>query len=254
MWIHDREVGRVLIVDDEPAARDGYAYPVEELGLEPGKVQGPVGAPESFIARVTPSDVVVCDYRLKKHDYAACNGDVLVAECYKAGIPAVLCTTFTDAGFTIRRYCLRFIPVVLNTNSPEPETLIEAWKKCLTEMRGIFHPARKPWRTLVEVEEVDSDRGFFYVVVPAWDAHKKVRIDNDGMPDEILKRLQPGRRFHAEVNTGAESHEDLFFVSWESDDHLEKETPQTFADLLLAIPQDDEEFECLRLQPRPFDF
>ncbi len=91
-------------------------------------------------------------------------------------------------------------------------------------------------------------------MVSSWDVHKKIRIDNDGVPGEILKRLQPGRRFHAEVNTGAESHEDLFFVSWEPDDHLEKENPQTFADLLLAISQDDEEFERLRLQPRPVDF
>ena len=234
MWIHDREVGRVLIVDDEPAARNAYGYPVEELGLEPVKIQGPVGGPDSFLGRVEPSDAVVCDYRLKKHDYAACDGDVLVAECYKAGIPATLCTTYTDAGVTIRRDCLRYIPAFLKTNSSEPDALIGAWEKCLTEMSGIFLPSRRPWRSLVRVEEVDHERGCFYAVVSSWDVHKKIRIDNDGVPGEILKRLQPGRRFHAEVNTGAESHEDLFFVSWEPDDHLEKENPQTFADLLLA--------------------
>ena len=32
-----------------------------------------------------------------------------------------------------------------------------------------------------------------------------------------LKLVQPGMRFHAEVNTGAESHEDLFFDSWDSE-------------------------------------
>ena len=55
------------------------------------------------------------------------------------------------------------------------------------------------------------------MVVSSWDAHKKIRIDNDSIPEEILKLLQPNRRFHVRVNIGAESHEDLFFVSWESD-------------------------------------
>ena len=43
-----------------------------------------------------------------------------------------------------------------------------------------------------------------------------VRIDNDGIPEEILKLSQPGKRFHAEVNIGAKNQEDLFFVSWET--------------------------------------
>jgi len=35
--------------------------------------------------------------------------------------------------------------------------------------------------------------------------------------------------------------------------HLEKASAPTFADLLLAIPQDDGEFERLPLSPRPVD-
>ena len=35
---------------------------------------------------------------------------------------------------------------------------------------------------------------------------------------------------------------------------LEKATAPAFADLLLAIPQNDEEFERLRLAPRPVDW
>ena len=36
--------------------------------------------------------------------------------------------------------------------------------------------------------------------------------------------------------------------------HLEKVKAPTFADLLLAIPQDGEEFERFRLPSRPVDF
>lgn len=36
--------------------------------------------------------------------------------------------------------------------------------------------------------------------------------------------------------------------------HMEKAKAPTFADLLLAIPQDDGEFESLPLSSRPIDF
>ena len=159
MRIDGKEISRVLILDDDPAAREGYAYPVEELQLEAVKVPGPIDAPASFLGGVRASDVVVCDYHLRKHNYAACDGDIIVAECYKAGIPGMLCTTFTDVDATIRRDCLRYIPALLKTNSPEPRAFIEAWRSCLSEMQGMFRPTRKPWRTLVRIAEVDRDRG-----------------------------------------------------------------------------------------------
>ena len=36
--------------------------------------------------------------------------------------------------------------------------------------------------------------------------------------------------------------------------HMEKAAAPSFADLLLAIPQDDEEFDRLHLAARPMDF
>lgn len=216
--IHDREISRVLIVDDDPAARDGYGYPVEELGLEPVMVEGPVDNVQSFVTEAKQSaDAVVCDYHLKKHNYAACDGDILVAEFYKIGIPGMLCTTFTDVDVTIRRECLRYIPALLKKNSPDPKELEEAWEKSLREIDGTFHPTRRPWRTLVRVAEVDDEGGYFYAIVPAWDSQQKIRLYKDNLPDKIRNRVELGRRFHAQVNTGAESHEDLFFISWESE-------------------------------------
>lgn len=217
MTIAGREVDRVLIVDDEPEARGGYGYAVEDLDLEPVMVSGPVGNTESFVADARPTDAVICDYHLRQRSYAACDGDELVAACYKAGIPGILCTTFTDVGVTIRRDCLRYIPALLKTNSPDPEAFVDGLKHCIGEMKEVFRPARRPWRTLVRVAAVDEGGGFFYAVVPGWSPRKKIRLYNDGVPDEIQQLLKPGRRFHAEVNIGAGSGEDLFFVSWESD-------------------------------------
>ena len=247
MLIHGKEISRVLIVDDDPEARASYAYPVEDLELEAVVLEA-VGTPESFVASVKPSDAVVCDYHLKKHSYSPCNGDVLVAECYKAGVPGMLCTAYT--GVTIRRDYRRFIPALLKSDNLHADAFIAAWEQCLAEIDGIFDPTRRPWRTLVQLGEVDDDRECLYAVVSSWDLHRRIRIDKESVPETIRELLQPGkeRHFHAEVNIGAGSREDLYFVSWE----VEQKVP-TLADLLLAIPQDDKEFERLRLSSRPVD-
>ena len=217
MTIDSREVDRVLIVDDESDARDGYGYAVEDLGMEPVMVVEPVQSPESFVDLAGPTDAVICDYHLKQRRYAACNGDELVAACYREGVPGVLCTTFTDVGVTIRRDCLRYIPALLKTSSPDPEAFVGGLKQCIGEMKGTFRPARRPWRTLVRVAAVEEEAGYFHVVVPAWSPEKKIRLYNESVPSGIRGLLEPGRRFHAEVNIGAGGDEDLFFVAWESD-------------------------------------
>ena len=62
-----------------------------------------------------------------------------------------------------------------------------------------------------------------------------------GDPQRVTKRGKP-----AVVVLAVDEYERLR--------RLEKAMAPAFADLLLAIPQDDEEFERLRLAPRPVDF
>ncbi|MCY4428129.1 MAG: type II toxin-antitoxin system Phd/YefM family antitoxin [Halieaceae bacterium] len=59
-----------------------------------------------------------------------------------------------------------------------------------------------------------------------------------GNPQQVTRRGKP-----AVVVLAADEYERLR--------HLEKATAPTLADLLLAIPQDDEEFERLSLTVRP---
>ena len=217
MELHNRSISRALIIDDDPNARASYEYAIEELDdVQAHPVEGPLPDLRAFIAGLQASDVLLCDYHLRKRSgYAKCDGDQLIAECYKAKVPGVLCTTFTDT--VLRRDYLRYIPGLIKDSSPEPEDLTKAWGRCLSELDGYFEPWREPWRTLVRVDEVDYERKFIYVVVPPWRARQKVRIDMDSLPQEIRQLVAPDRRFHAMVNTGAESHEDLFFDKWETE-------------------------------------
>ena len=213
MQVQDRTITRALIVDDDPAARESYEYAIEELDLQPFQIEGPLDNVPGFIERIEPSDVLLCDYHLRKHSYARCDGDQLVAQCYKANVPSVLCTTFTDA--TLRRDYLRYIPALIKTGILEPNDLVSALNRCVSALNGDFEQSRRPWRTLVRVAEVHQERQIVYVIVPPWDVRRKIRIDMDSLPPNVRARAKPDQRFHAMVNTGAESYEELFFDSWE---------------------------------------
>lgn len=215
MRIEGRTITRAVIVDDDPEARGSYEYVLEDLELETQPFEGPVNSVAAFIKIIKPTDVLLCDYHLKKRSYAVCDGDELIAACYKERIPGVLCTTFPDAA--PRRDCLRYIPGVIKSGSLEPEDLVSSWKRCLRELDGSFEPSRRPWRTLVRVAEVDEERDYVYVIVPPWSVRDKIRIDGESLPSTIRDLVEPDRRFHAMVNTGASSHEDLFFEDWEAE-------------------------------------
>ena len=79
-----------------------------------------------------------------------------------------------------------------------------------------YHPARRPWRTLVRVDDVSQDGNYCHVVVPAWNPHQAIRLYFHDIPHDILPRLKTkGSRLHAKVNIGAVSFEDVYFDEWE---------------------------------------
>ncbi len=108
------------------------------------------------------------DYRLKPRNYSVLEGDQLVAECYSRNIPAVLCTAYQNADFMLDRSLGRRIPVLLRNTNPNPDDVEAAFKMCIAELQGQVASSRRPWRTLVRVNDVDPDRGDFYVVIPGW--------------------------------------------------------------------------------------
>lgn len=214
MTIQDRQIERALIVDDEPDARDAYEYLVEDMGIRPEKItDGLHGSLESFLTTIQSGDVVLCDFHLKKRNYAPCNGDQVIANCFREKVPGVLCTSVAEPW--IRRDLMRYIPGLIRTGSPQPADLRRALDRCLRELDGNFEPDRHPWRTLVRVDDIDQDQRCFYAVVPSWNASTKVRIYNHSLPEKVQKLIKPDRRFHALVNTGALSSGDLFFDDWE---------------------------------------
>ena len=215
--IEGREVERVLIVDDQPDARGAYGELVEDLDLVPVKVSGPVDE-DRILGLATEADVILCDYHLKRQEYAECDGDVLLARCVERGMAGVLCTGYSDFGLSIRRDCLRWIPSRVRSREVKPEAFLDGWAQCLREIGGSLHPARRPWRTLVRVVETDLERGYVSAIVPGWSVREAVQVQLESVPREFQGRLLPDARFFCQVNIGAESEDDLFFDGWEVGD------------------------------------
>ncbi|MBI3920225.1 MAG: hypothetical protein HY318_02310 [Armatimonadetes bacterium] len=215
-----RRINRVLVVDDEPGSRDGFSESIEDLGLDVVCEPGPMDDPDSFIASLCgKADAVLSDFRLRViGHYSNFDGDRLVATCYQHQIPALLCSSFTDASTVIDRSLMRFIPVFLPTTTPQPEDIEAGFIRCVEEFAGNLPPSRRPWRTLIHIHDVDdSMEGLFHVILPGWNVREKIPLWRDHLPANIQPLVQPGKWLHAQVNIGAEEYQDLYFDEWETE-------------------------------------
>ena len=216
--INGTTINRVVVVDDDQAARSAFDFTLEELGVQPVRQeQDLTGSPNDVLPLLRgKADALVSDYHLrKKGTYAHFEGDALVAAANAAHFPALLCTSYADALLTVRRNLRRHIPTLLTAEDYNPHSFKQGIKLCVEESKGIFDPTRKPWRSLVRVEDIERERGYFYVVVVGWGAEQKIPIALDEVPEGIRAQLKAGYRLHAKVNRGALRAEDLFFDEWE---------------------------------------
>lgn len=217
--ISGKSIERVSVIDDDRSVRDAYEYAIEELQLKAISEEGPIDNLEQFVQITSSkSDAAICDHHLKVKMYAKFNGAQLVSRWYQNKFPAVLCTRLEGAIHEIRKY-RRFIPVLLQPDELEPESMIKGFQRCIEEFGEKFQPSRRPWRTLVRIEEVDAEgvNKSFHIVVPGWNPNKFIQLQCKDVPKEVQSRIAVGARFHASVNIGATKIEDLYFEEWEVD-------------------------------------
>ncbi|MFY9820529.1 MAG: hypothetical protein WAM82_04055 [Thermoanaerobaculia bacterium] len=216
LQIANYEIRQVLVVEDNPSAREGYQDSLEdmEMDLKPVLEKGPLGNLEDYISdAIGRCDAAICDHHLKESGYAVFNGAKLVAEMNRRQRPAVLCTAWEEAGVDEIRLFRRYIPCLLKPGELDPETFRQALELCIGEFRGRFRPSRYPSRTLVRVEDVDRENA--YVVLPGWNPQEVIRLTREAISPDVRSYLKAGARFHARVNIGAERQDELYFEQWE---------------------------------------
>jgi hypothetical protein len=211
------QISTVQIVDDDRSARAAMVFTVNDADFEAVPEEGPLPRLAAFVKEVKlKADAIVCDHRMKGH-YAAFNGAEAVAKLYAVAFPAVLCTRWTKADIDAMRQYIRYIPALISSDEANPDSIAAGFLECIREFRNDPAPSRKPWRTLIRVESVESqlNPALFYVAIPGWDSKEIVRLPLDLIPAERRPDVQAGTRFFAKVNKGAERAETLFFSEFE---------------------------------------
>jgi hypothetical protein len=212
--IVDRIISRVHIIDDNEIFRGALEEAVQESELQPIQQQSKVESVDRFLMEVVGSeDAVVSDHQLKIKNYFPINGAEVVYKCYEHKIPSVLVTRYETHIDEIRRY-RKNIPVILNPEDFEPDTLIHSLEVCINEFNGNIRQARKGWRTLVRID--GADESHVYVIIPAWHTSEVISINKSDLPEDMRGIAVPEKRFHACINIGTESPNDLYFTNWES--------------------------------------
>ena len=216
-------IERVLIVDDDESVRNSYEDPIIDCDLEPYSESGPIASLNDYVGRVVSDGLqaAICDHHLKKRDYSVVNGAELTAEFYRNNFPALLCTRWGDAQPEEIRKHRRYIPVLLSPEELDPESIYRGLEMCVREFDGELPASRRPWRSLVRLEDFDPEAGpqqRVYVVVPSWNPHHVVTLFADTIPTDILGTLNAGtNRVFADVNVGAETESELYFVDWRNE-------------------------------------
>lgn len=212
------EIQRVKIVDDDKSARESMALCVEDAEFKPALVDGPIADLTLFVAStLEEADAIVCDHRLRRNIYANFDGAEAVASFYQANFPAVLCTAWSKADIDSMRIYRRFIPSLIPSDKLNPETIIRGFELCIGEFNNHFTTDRKPWRTLLRIEDVDLDSKpqMLYVILPGWNSKEIIRLPLDLIPKNFHANLKPGIRFHALANKGADNQDDLYFYNFD---------------------------------------
>jgi len=212
-----KQITRVKVVDDDARARAATALTVADANLEPIPVDGPLPPLDEFVRAVKgDSDAVVCDHKLKGM-YAGFNGAEAVAHLCIATLPAVLCTRWTTADMDAMRQYIPYIPFLISTDDIDPDALIYGFQVCIREFQGDPVPARRRWRTLINVESVNKETNpnLFFVSIPGWDSKEIIRLPLDLISEDQRVLIQEGFRFFAMVNKGTDRPETLFFSDFE---------------------------------------
>jgi CheY-like chemotaxis protein len=219
--IYDREISRILLVDDDPNIRSLYEFNLEDMNIDTEEIEV-VSSVAELLSSINKADGFVCDLNLNSRKYSPVNGDVIVSALYQQNSPAVLCSRDVDNVSSVRR--LRHsIPCVLDARELNSDNVRKAFEICIKEFSGEYSVFRKPWPTLIRFENIvlqTNDAVRVAIVIPGWDSQSLVEVDitkTDGtIYDDVMRAFAAGEvyRCKAVVNLEVETSRDLYIKDW----------------------------------------
>lgn len=210
------DIKSVMLIDDEPGARESLSYLVEDVALTAVEPDGRLGELDEFLQLPNTADAAISDYMLTPHGYAAFNGAALVSAWYQRNFPAVLSTRYDNAELLRIRPYRRWIPVLMAPNELNEDTLMRGFETSLLEIGGEFKPVRRPWRAQVHFAQNDEEyAGQFFVELPGWQRDEFIQIRLVDLPETLRGSVAEGFRCFAQANLGSEDANDLYLCDWE---------------------------------------
>lgn len=216
MILEGRLIQKIAVIDDDPTVRSSYVEALQDLDVEALEVDGLSGnASAAWDAVLKGCDAVLTDLVLKRSGYSPFNGGVIAVEGGRRNIPTILCTSYTDVNQELLRFERRHVAAILPQAQFELDPFKEGLRRSICELDGNFLPERRPWRTQVEIVDIDPDRSYVWVIVMGRSPNEKIKVYTSELPNVLQNRIDIGVITHARVNTGAESAKDLYFDEWE---------------------------------------
>jgi hypothetical protein len=213
---NDKPIKRVAVVNDTASAREEMADKIFEAGLEPIILSSRLSSIDKCIATVTSqADAAILEHHLKSGHYANFMGAEAIARLYRQHFPSLLVTAWADADIDNIRLFRRYIPVLVKTDHADSEIITQGFKQCLNEFENHYSPDRKPWRTLIRIEDIDRVRAMVYALVPGWDPRNIVKFPLSLIAENLQPNLETETHLFAKVNIGAAHHNELYFTEFE---------------------------------------
>jgi hypothetical protein len=212
--IKNKQIDRVCVIDDDEASRYAMGLTVEDSKLIAVPQNQKIDNLDAYFNEIVkPSDAIVSDHHLRKKNYFPVNGAEVVSRSYDKRIPSVLVTKYEQAVIDeIRKYRQK-IPIILNPDEFDPDSLMQSLEFCINEFNGEIVPSRKVWRTLIRVDDIGDNH--LYLIIPSWNSNETIKIPIKDLPVDIQSKAKADVRMHAKVNVGATLSNDLFFLDWE---------------------------------------
>ncbi len=216
---HDYNIQKVAIVDDDENDAGIEEWEVKQAGFEPIPINRSFKRLEDLAAFIkSEAQGALCAHRLSRYGSAPFYGAKLVASLYDLKIPALLITEFSsiDNDVSIRKWRDK-IPVLLNHDEADAESIRRGIEQCLSELHGDPPEARVPYRVLLRVRNIgnEANEEVVDVIIPGWNSRRAVRFPASLIPPDLRDKLAPGVRFFARVNIGADKADDLYFRDFE---------------------------------------
>lgn len=214
MLIANRNIEKVMIVDDDPEVAKSYESLLRVYGFDTEIVVGPIPNTNELVRKINTKVAVICDYNLTQRKYAGFKGAEAVRELYRAKVPSILCTRYGQAEIDDIREFREWVPVLMNPDEFEEEPLRSGIETCIREFNDEFSKDRKVYRTVARID--DANDQVIYVILPGWDPSQIVRVARNTLPLGIQSRITNGEiRFMVKSNIGTDDQHNLYFKDWE---------------------------------------